>query len=76
MPIFDFECLRCGETHEQLVLGGESIACPNCGCNDLKKLIGLPAPVAKSPGMISRARQKAEAAGHLSNYSSRERSRK
>jgi putative FmdB family regulatory protein len=76
MPLFDFECLGCGEIREQLIMGSERPACPSCGSEELKKLIGVPAPVGKSREAIGRARQQAAAAGHLSNYSSSERSSK
>jgi putative FmdB family regulatory protein len=69
MPLFDFECLSCGKVNELLLMSQEVPKCPDCQSVDLKKLIGTPAPVGKSQGMIARARQRAAAAGHLSNFS-------
>lgn len=73
MPLFDFECVRCGQVNEHLVMGAEQPKCPNCGSDELKKLIGVPAPAGKSKGIIARARQRAAAEGHLSNFSPSER---
>lgn len=73
MPLFDFECPRCGETHEILVMGSEVPTCPKCGNEALNKLTGVPAPSGKSRGMVARARQRAAAAGHLSHFSAKER---
>ena len=45
MPIFDYECLKCGKaydvyhkTREEI----EEIICPSCGSRKYKKLISLP----------------------------------
>ncbi|MGC4065236.1 MAG: zinc ribbon domain-containing protein [Polyangiaceae bacterium] len=76
MPLFDFECLVCGKVNEHLLMSREVPKCPDCGSLELKKLIGAPAPVGKSQGMIARARQRAAAAGHLSNFSRNERGSK
>jgi len=73
MPLFDFECPHCGEIQEHLVLGREPPSCRKCGRAELHKITSLPAPVGKSAGLIARARQRAEANGHLSHYSSSER---
>jgi putative FmdB family regulatory protein len=73
MPLFDFQCSHCGELQELLVLGSKDPVCRKCGSAELRKLISLPAPVGKSAGIVARARQRAAAKGHLSNYSSSER---
>ncbi|NPB09236.1 MAG: zinc ribbon domain-containing protein [Thermodesulfobacteria bacterium] len=41
MPIYEFTCDKCGETFEELVLGGriEGIKCPKCGSTEVKKLM-------------------------------------
>ena len=39
MPIFEYECLRCGNIFELLKLGAEEIACPLCMSKDIKRLI-------------------------------------
>ncbi len=41
MPIYEFVCEDCGETFEELVLGGaiEGIKCPKCASEKVKKLM-------------------------------------
>jgi putative FmdB family regulatory protein len=39
MPIFDYECRKCGEQFELLVLKGTVAACPACQGQDLEQLI-------------------------------------
>ena len=42
MPLFEFECVKCGKPFEKLVRGGNvvvSIACPACGSHKTKKRI-------------------------------------
>ena len=41
MPIYEFSCQQCGETFEELVLGGQTngIKCPKCGSEAVKKLM-------------------------------------
>lgn len=36
MPLFEFECCRCGKQFERLVFASESdgVTCPDCGCTD------------------------------------------
>ena len=44
MPIFEYECAKCGAVFEVIVTGDEvQIPCENCGNKDTKKLIGAPA---------------------------------
>jgi putative FmdB family regulatory protein len=73
MPLFDFECPHCGEIQELLILGADSPVCRKCGSAELQKLTSLPAAVGKSAGLLNRARERAAARGHLSNYSASER---
>ena len=45
MPIYDFRCHVCGEVSEFLVTSftnGETLACSNCGSQNLEKLISAP----------------------------------
>ena len=38
MPIYEFECEKCGEEFEQLVMGsGKVVQCPKCGSMDTNK---------------------------------------
>jgi putative FmdB family regulatory protein len=40
MPIFEYECKKCGRLFEELVMGSPvEVACPSCGSTDLDKLI-------------------------------------
>jgi len=44
MPIYDYECVGCGEVFEVILsVGGAPEKCPACGNHDCKKLIGAPA---------------------------------
>jgi len=47
MPIYEFECLDCGETTEILVAASETdlVTCGKCGSRNLKKLISAHAHV-------------------------------
>jgi putative FmdB family regulatory protein len=39
MPIFEFQCIACGATFEELVLSSEAdVVCPACGSADIEKL--------------------------------------
>jgi putative FmdB family regulatory protein len=50
MPIYEYQCKKCGDSFEFLLRGQETPACPKCGATgeDLEKL--LSAPVAHSGG--------------------------
>ncbi|HHW20474.1 FmdB family zinc ribbon protein [Thermodesulfovibrio thiophilus] len=37
MPVYEYECKKCGEFFEILVLGNKSVSCPKCGSDDIKK---------------------------------------
>lgn len=39
MPIFDYECRKCGEQFEMLVLKGTVAECPACQGQELEQLI-------------------------------------
>lgn len=45
MPIFEYKCSECGRVFETLVLSGQgenSVSCPGCKGQNLKKLISAP----------------------------------
>ncbi|MEW6264598.1 MAG: zinc ribbon domain-containing protein [Thermodesulfobacteriota bacterium] len=43
MPIYEYECTKCGQVFEELVRNSESrINCPKCGSGKAKKLISAP----------------------------------
>lgn len=39
MPLFDFKCNKCGKEFETLVMGSDKPVCPECGSDDLEKLM-------------------------------------
>ncbi|QDV06210.1 Zinc ribbon domain protein [Planctomycetes bacterium Poly30] len=39
MPTFDFLCASCSKAFEELVLGSETIECPECGSKKVKKQV-------------------------------------
>lgn len=45
MPIFDYQCKKCGHTFDALQKLGEAALtkCPECGKNSLEKLVSTPA---------------------------------
>ena len=43
MPMFDFECRKCGCQFEELVRRDETPACPQCQAKTVEKLMSAPA---------------------------------
>lgn len=40
MPIFEYECAKCGRLFEELVMSpSQKVACPSCGSVKIDKLI-------------------------------------
>ena len=39
MPIYEFECEKCGEFFEQLIFGRDKPECPKCGSEKVCKAI-------------------------------------
>ena len=39
MPLFEFECLDCTKTFEEIVLGSAEPRCPSCDSAKLRKLL-------------------------------------
>lgn len=37
MPIFEYKCNKCGEDFEKLVFGNQTILCPKCDSDDVRK---------------------------------------
>ncbi len=37
MPIYEFDCRKCGARFEELTRVGASAACPNCGSDDVER---------------------------------------
>ena len=49
MPLYEFECARCGETFEELVRRseeGQPVECRRCGSAETRKLMSAPAATA------------------------------
>lgn len=50
MPIFEYNCPKCGARFEELVFGSNLPECPECGNKETKKLLScatlhMPTPV-------------------------------
>ena len=41
MPLYDYECLDCGECFEALVRGSNLPVCPNCQGQNLEQLLSM-----------------------------------
>ncbi|SLM28601.1 conserved hypothetical protein [Desulfamplus magnetovallimortis] len=42
MPIFEYQCEKCGKQFEKLIFAGddkEKIVCPECGSREVRKMI-------------------------------------
>ena len=39
MPLFEYECRKCGQQFEALVIGSRTPACPKCKSQDLEKRV-------------------------------------
>jgi len=52
MPIYEYECRKCGETHEilQKMSEGPKRKCPSCGAMSLRKLVSAAAFQLKGTG--------------------------
>jgi putative FmdB family regulatory protein len=37
VPIYEFECAKCGTRFEELVRAGESAPCPECGASEVER---------------------------------------
>ncbi len=75
MPLYSYHCKTCDTDVELLVSFAAAPVCPQCGGNDLQRLMSRPAPQGKSAGIKKSARAAASREGHLSNFSKSERRR-
>ena len=43
MPLFEYECEKCGKKFEKLIFSNdtEKVTCPNCGSTETKKLLSF-----------------------------------
>lgn len=44
MPLFDFQCARCGHAFEELARQGDDVACPVCG-GAASPMLAAPSPL-------------------------------
>ena len=63
MPLYDFECSKCGVVFEEIVAAGsdEVPACPQCGCGDTCKCMSCHCSIPgtgkdRLPGSLLRGR--------------------
>jgi putative FmdB family regulatory protein len=50
MPIYEFECEKCGVRFEELVAAGaEDVACPACGAREAGRLLSSVSPPGRQP---------------------------
>jgi putative FmdB family regulatory protein len=50
VPIYEFECERCGKRFEELApSGAPSVACPSCGAGRTRRLLSNVAPLGRQP---------------------------
>lgn len=75
MPIYEYHCPACDKRFELLVRSSTVAACPQCGSTSIDKCVSAPQAPGKSAGIIKRARQRAAAEGHFSNFSQGERNK-
>jgi putative FmdB family regulatory protein len=76
MPIYDFLCTKCEHPFETLVRATDTPVCPECGTDQVRKLLPRPAPPGKSKDIIASAHRQAAREGHFSNYAPSERPRR
>jgi putative FmdB family regulatory protein len=75
MPIYDFECRKCGKTFEELVRLGETPACPECGAADPERLFSASAGISTTTTRersASVARRKARGIKREKDHAQRE----
>lgn len=68
MPIYDYRCKDCNKTFDLLVMTGTVPVCPECGSQNLEKLVSVLAPHGKTADILKQARSQAAREGHFSNY--------
>jgi len=55
MPLYEYACRKCDHNFEALVLGDESVECPQCRSGQLERLLSVPArPKTESPSLPMR----------------------
>jgi putative FmdB family regulatory protein len=49
MPIYEFECEKCGARFEELAAVGAGVACPACGVEPARRLYSSVSPPSRQP---------------------------
>jgi len=49
VPIYEFECERCGVRFEELVAVGAAAACPECGSERARRVYSAVSPPGRQP---------------------------
>ena len=75
MPLYSYHCRACRADFELLVFPSETPACPTCQSKSLERRVSRISAELKTPGLAKAGRQAATKAGHLSNFSRKERGR-
>jgi putative FmdB family regulatory protein len=57
MPLYEYTCQKCEHSFEELVFGGESVACPECQSEHVERLISVPAAPQTTPAGLPMACQ-------------------
>ncbi|WP_462324531.1 FmdB family zinc ribbon protein [Desulfoplanes sp.] len=56
MPIYEFECAQCKHQFEEVVLAqDEPVTCPECGSQEVKKLLSSGSFVTGGPVVLGKA---------------------
>ena len=76
MPLYCYRCEKCEADFELLVFPSETPICPSCGSERLQRQLSRIADDLKTPGLMKAGRAAAAKAGHLSNFSAKERGSK
>jgi putative FmdB family regulatory protein len=65
MPLYEYTCLKCSHDFETLVRTGDTPACPECGSEQLQKLLSEVAVSSEGSRErnLNQARQKAKKVG-------------
>ena len=53
MPLYPYQCKKCGVGSEILVRGSEKPACPECGSTRLEKMLSHVAPMSSDSSCAS-----------------------
>jgi len=73
MPLYSFHCDKCDNDVELLVASSATPSCPNCGAENLTRLMSRIVIHGKTKAKLKAARAMAARQGHLSNFSPSER---